>query len=390
MGLAHPARGRDRRGQRGRGLLGGTPRGSARGRAAPACGLLVARARHNRGDEATGRCDGGLGPDRDATLRVVTARYVPSRRRPKPAPRRRDTGAIDDGVAGHRGASAAQRRASAPRRQPGAGVGVSAGAGSAGPERKAGRRAGRRRHDRPLRPRRPPLRRRHGGGVRPAPPRQRLPRPCRTGLRANGFARDRRLTASEVRIMMKNVGSRALVALLCGAGFSAACSGGGAVNIGNTAVIGSQLSDYAASWDGYAEAYTFMPDGSDRVRLTIDANGQGTLEVGNAALLPPPTDPNVGYRPALSSIPRSWPPPSPASWSKDSSFPSTRPACRRIGFSWGRTPRICMPPGARCRRPSRPTKRPSRRTAESQRRSAARATRGSFRPSIPAPPTSPA
>jgi hypothetical protein len=97
--------------------------------------------------------------------------------------------------------------------------------------------------------------------------------------------------------MMKNVGSRALVALLCGAGFSAACSGGGAVNIGNTNVVGSQLSDYAASWDGYAEAYTFTPDGSDRVRLTIAANGQGTFEVGNAALLPSPTDPNVGYPP---------------------------------------------------------------------------------------------
>jgi hypothetical protein len=96
---------------------------------------------------------------------------------------------------------------------------------------------------------------------------------------------------------MKNVGSRALVALLCGAGFSAACSGGGAVNIGNTNVVGSQLSDYAASWDGYAEAYTFTSDGSDRVRLTIAANGQGTLEVGNAALLPAPTDPNVGYPP---------------------------------------------------------------------------------------------
>ena len=40
-----------------------------------------------------------------------------------------------------------------------------------------------------------------------------------------------------------------------------------------------------------------MPDGSDRVRLTIAANGQGTFQVGNAALLPPPTDPNVGYPP---------------------------------------------------------------------------------------------
>jgi hypothetical protein len=98
-------------------------------------------------------------------------------------------------------------------------------------------------------------------------------------------------------MMTKKVGFRALVALLCGAGFSAACSGAGTVNIGNTNVVGAQLSDYVASWDGYAEAYTFTPDGSDRVRLTIGTNGQGTFQVGNAALLPAPTDPNVGYPP---------------------------------------------------------------------------------------------
>jgi hypothetical protein len=88
---------------------------------------------------------------------------------------------------------------------------------------------------------------------------------------------------------------RTLLALAWGAGASLGCSGGGAVNIGNTSVIGSRLSDYAATWDGYAQAYTFMPDGSDRVRLTVGADGQGTLRVGNAALLPAPTDPNVGY-----------------------------------------------------------------------------------------------
>jgi hypothetical protein len=87
--------------------------------------------------------------------------------------------------------------------------------------------------------------------------------------------------------------SRALT--LCAAGPLLACSGDKPVNIGNTNVVGSQLSDYAASWEGYAEAYTFMPDGSDRVRLTIGANGQGTFQVGNAALLPAPTDPNAGY-----------------------------------------------------------------------------------------------
>jgi len=83
----------------------------------------------------------------------------------------------------------------------------------------------------------------------------------------------------------------------------AGCSNGGDgnVNIGNTQVVGAQLSDYVATWDGYAEAYTFSPDGSDRVRVMIDGDGHGTLEVGNAALLPAPTDPNVGYPPGTDS-----------------------------------------------------------------------------------------
>jgi len=98
---------------------------------------------------------------------------------------------------------------------------------------------------------------------------------------------------------MKNERTLTLVALLCGAGAPLACSGGGAVNIGNTETRGSQLSDYAASWDGYAEAYSFSPDGSDHVHLTIDASGQGTLQVGGGALLAPPTDPNVGYPPSV-------------------------------------------------------------------------------------------
>lgn len=70
------------------------------------------------------------------------------------------------------------------------------------------------------------------------------------------------------------------------------CGGGSdQVDIGSN---GSQLSDYAATWDGYAEAYQF-DQGSDRIRLVIDANGTGTLEVGDAPLLPVPTDPDVGY-----------------------------------------------------------------------------------------------
>jgi hypothetical protein len=87
--------------------------------------------------------------------------------------------------------------------------------------------------------------------------------------------------------------------ILCATGALAACSGSKAVNIGNTNAIGSQLSDYAATWDGYAEAYTFMPDGSDHVRLTIGPDGQGTLQVGNQAPIAPATDPNVGYPPGV-------------------------------------------------------------------------------------------
>lgn len=52
------------------------------------------------------------------------------------------------------------------------------------------------------------------------------------------------------------------------------------------------------SWDGYAEAYGFAPDGSDRLRLTITSDGHGSLEVGNSAPLAPPLDPGVGYPPS--------------------------------------------------------------------------------------------
>jgi hypothetical protein len=82
-------------------------------------------------------------------------------------------------------------------------------------------------------------------------------------------------------------------------GGKAAVDGGKAAVDGANTVVGSQLSDYVATWDGYAEAYSFSPDGSDRVRMTIGANGQGTLEVGNEPMLLPPTDPNLGYPPEI-------------------------------------------------------------------------------------------
>jgi hypothetical protein len=94
---------------------------------------------------------------------------------------------------------------------------------------------------------------------------------------------------------MRNERTHIVVALIFGAGAQVACSGGGNLNIGNTSTVGANLSDYAGTWDGYAQAYSFLPDGSDHVRLTIAANGQGTLQLGDAPLLPAPTDQNVGF-----------------------------------------------------------------------------------------------
>lgn len=77
----------------------------------------------------------------------------------------------------------------------------------------------------------------------------------------------------------------------------AACSSsGGKVDIGDDkrGTIAQSLADYAGSWDGYVEAYQF-PGGTDRVRVTLDGNGQGTLEVGDGPPFAPPSDPTIGY-----------------------------------------------------------------------------------------------
>lgn len=68
----------------------------------------------------------------------------------------------------------------------------------------------------------------------------------------------------------------------------------GSVDIGDP-MLGATLADYVGTWSGYAEAYSFNPSGSDRLHLTIDPSGQGTMEFGDGPRIPPPTDPNVGY-----------------------------------------------------------------------------------------------
>lgn len=60
---------------------------------------------------------------------------------------------------------------------------------------------------------------------------------------------------------------------------------------------GAALKDYAAAWDGHAEAYSFdtTNGGTDRVRITVNSDGTGTLRVGDIPLYPPATNFDVGY-----------------------------------------------------------------------------------------------
>ena len=82
-----------------------------------------------------------------------------------------------------------------------------------------------------------------------------------------------------------------------------ACAQNGKVDLGTT-VTGASLADYVDSWDGYTEAHEFVP-GSDRIRVRIGGDGEGTLVLGESQTYPPATDPNVGYPPgedAMSAI----------------------------------------------------------------------------------------
>lgn len=83
------------------------------------------------------------------------------------------------------------------------------------------------------------------------------------------------------------------------------CAGNDAVNIGDNtprAKTGELLSDYAASWDGYAEAFKFT-SGSDRVRIELDDEGHGTIVLGDGAPPAPATDPEGVYAPLGFGIP---------------------------------------------------------------------------------------
>lgn len=62
------------------------------------------------------------------------------------------------------------------------------------------------------------------------------------------------------------------------------------------------LSSYAASWEGHVEAFSFL-SGSDHVRVSLDADGNGWLQVGDSAdVLPLPTDPKVAWPPVYAGM----------------------------------------------------------------------------------------
>ena len=86
------------------------------------------------------------------------------------------------------------------------------------------------------------------------------------------------------------------VLLLAACSTTWACSSGGEpIDIGD-GKKGDKLEDYAAVWEGYVEAHEFS-DGSDKVKVTLDASGDGSLEIGDTAHWPAATNPDVGYPP---------------------------------------------------------------------------------------------
>lgn len=96
---------------------------------------------------------------------------------------------------------------------------------------------------------------------------------------------------------------RGTLGCLLAAGLVAGCAGNGGVNIGDgeVAVDKDALESYAGDWSGYVEAYTF-PSGTDKIRVVLDEQGSGSLQIGEGDLAAPPTDPDVGYPPSLVAL----------------------------------------------------------------------------------------
>lgn len=102
---------------------------------------------------------------------------------------------------------------------------------------------------------------------------------------------------------MQKINRFSSVAFVAAALALGACGSDGDKSLGtdNPADMTLSLEDFAANWDGYIEAYD-LPSGSDRIRIVLDEQGEGTVLFGDGDVLPPPTDPDAAYPPQEESI----------------------------------------------------------------------------------------
>jgi hypothetical protein len=89
-----------------------------------------------------------------------------------------------------------------------------------------------------------------------------------------------------------------------GSGSSSGTTADATAEDGAPSPVDSEATPLSGKYTGYIESFQF-PDGSDTivVNLTFASDGtiSGTVQFGSAALLSPPTDPNVGYPPDLTT-----------------------------------------------------------------------------------------
>lgn len=110
----------------------------------------------------------------------------------------------------------------------------------------------------------------------------------------------------EVNVMDR---SFACVSVFVGCVFAAlGCGADPDVHLGSSdppAVLGASLTDYQGEWQGYAEAFHWA-DTTDLVRLKLDGQGNGVLEVGSpdatAPNLAPPPSTTPDWKPEPSAL----------------------------------------------------------------------------------------
>lgn len=87
---------------------------------------------------------------------------------------------------------------------------------------------------------------------------------------------------------MNKIQTSVLTCILFGNLSGLGCSTG-EVSVGDRVALDrNALASYAASWDGYVEAFSFG-SGTDRVRVVLTNDGSGYLQVGDGDVLPAPT-----------------------------------------------------------------------------------------------------